>query len=333
MPIHLIWGEDHGSSERAIDLLIKKIIDPDWASINLSRLDGQDSSLANQALEEALTPPLGNGGRLILLKKSPFLNGCSIELASKFESIAKQIPEKTHLLLINNNKPDKRLKTTKLIQDLIKSQKAFEHKFELPSIWDITGQQKLVEKIAASLNLEIEKDAINYLIESIGNDSNRIVSELKKLALLEESKLKKDIGINEKIIIKGKSVRELIEGITTNSLEIGNCLLEGNYAKAISRTDSLLDKGEPALKIIATLSSQIRGLLWVSLLESEQQRDVNLIAKQAGIANPKRIYVMRKQIKGKSTKFLIDLFSKILAIEALLKKGAIPKNAFRDCLF
>ena len=74
MPIHLIWGDDLAATEREIDNLIKRVIDPPWSSINLSRLDGTDSIQASKALEEARTPPFGGGGRVIILKNSPFCN-------------------------------------------------------------------------------------------------------------------------------------------------------------------------------------------------------------------------------------------------------------------
>ncbi len=332
MPIHVIWGDDYGSSNRAIKNLIDKIVDPAWMSINLSRLDGQDVAQAKQALEEVQTPPLGFGGRVILVKKSSFLNGPSSDMASKLEAVIPQIPENTHLILHNSIKPDKRLKTTKLLQELIKTSKATEKKFLLPPIWDGGGIKLLVEKIASDLNLELEEEATFALIESIGNNSSRLFAELEKLALLEEAKLKEKNLTTQKICISQKSVSELIGGLSTNALEIGNYLLSGRLGDAISRIDSLIDSGEPALRIVATLTSQVRGWLWVSVLEKEGEKDVSLIAKQAGIANPKRIYVMRKQIHGKPTIFFSDLLKKVLQIEALLKKGSNPKNAFRDGL-
>ena len=99
MPIHLIWGDDAAASERAIQSLIKKIIDPAWSSINLSRIDGSDNEQANKALEEIRTPPLGIGGRLVLVKRSPFCNGCSNDLAKSFEEVLKLIPSSNHLIL------------------------------------------------------------------------------------------------------------------------------------------------------------------------------------------------------------------------------------------
>ena len=65
--------------------------------------------------------------------------------------------------------------------------------------------------------------------------------------------------------------------------------------------DSLVDQGEPSLRIIATLTGQIRGSLWVCLLEEKGERDVSIIAKAAGISNPKRIYILRKQIKNRTS--------------------------------
>ena len=151
--------------------------------------------------------------------------------------------------------------------------------------------------------------------------------------LLEEAKLSKEEKNLKRVVITKESVKELVSGITTNSLEeVGNLLIEKNFAEAIKKIHVLLDQGEPALRIIATLTGQIRGLMWLSVLEDEQKHDINFIAKQAGITNPKRIYIMRKQLKGKSTIFLIDLLKKVLEIEASLKKGANPKNSFKDYL-
>ena len=176
--------------------------------------------------------------------------------------------------------------------------------------------------------VEITEDAIYSLIDAIGNDSQRLELELKKLVLLEEAKNKK--GKLKKIEISQETVNELIQDIASNSLKICDHFLSGDWGKALYQIDALLNKGEPALRMVATFTTQIRGWLWVSLLEQEQE--VSFIAKQAGIANPKRIYVMRKQIKGKTSIFFIDLLGKILEIEALLKKGTPPKNAFRDGL-
>ena len=68
MPIQLLWGDDSAALERAIQTVIDKDVDPCWASVNVSRLDGSESAQARQALEEAITPPFGGGARVVLLQ-------------------------------------------------------------------------------------------------------------------------------------------------------------------------------------------------------------------------------------------------------------------------
>jgi len=319
MPIHLIWGDDAAARDRAIDGLISRVVDPSWSSLNLSRLDGADSAQAIQALDEARTPPLAAGERLVLLQRSPLCNACPTELADRFESALDLIPETSHLVLVNPAKPDGRLRTTKALQKRIKQGLDHEQRFPLPAAWDGRGQRQLVETTADALGLTLDADAVDALVEAIGTDSARLESELRKLSLRTTT-------------INGDLVRQLVGGRSTNALAVGDALLEGNPGEAIARWDALIDAGEPALRIIATLTGQIRGWLWVSLLEQQGERDVGVIAKAAGIGNPKRIYVMRKQLQGRPAKRFLSLLGRLLEVEARLKRGALPGDAFRDGL-
>ena len=319
MPIHLLWGDDAAARDRAIDALIGKVVDPSWSSLNLSRLDGADAGQALQALEEARTPPFATGERLVLLQRSPFCNGCPSELADRFEAALELIPDSSHLVLVNPAKPDGRLRTTKTLQKRIKSGVDHEQSFPLPAAWDGNGQRQLVQRTAEALGLKVEPDAIDALVEAIGTDSARLESELRKLSLRDTS-------------ISAARVQELVGGRSTNALAVGDALLEGNPGEAIARWDALIEAGEPALRIVATLTGQIRGWLWVSLLEQQGERDVAVIAKAAGISNPKRIYVMRKQLQGRPPKRFLSLLGRLLEVEARLKRGAQPGDAFRDGL-
>ena len=111
---------------------------------------------------------------------------------------------------------------------------------------------------------------------------------------------------------------------------MGDALLAEQPAAAVALVDVLLAANEPALRIVATLCGQIRGWLWVSVLDQQGEDDVNAIAKAAGIGNPKRIYVMRKQIRGRKPERFLALLSQLLQVEASLKRGTDPSDAFRD---
>ena len=319
MPIHLYWGDDEAARQRAVEALVEQLVDPAWAAINLSRLDGNDPAEAVRALEEARTPPFAGGARVVVLQRSPFTGACGSELAARFEASLELIPEGCHLVLVSPAKPDARLRTTKAVRG-----KAEERSFSLPAIWDGGGQLELVQRTARELGLQLEPAAAEALADAIGSDSARLASELEKLDLYSAA-----TG-QPRGPITAAMVAELVQGQATSSLAVGEALLAGQAAEAIARLDSLLVAGEPALRIVASLTSQIRGWLWVSLLDASGERDVAVIAKAAGIGNPKRIYVLRKQLQGRKPGQLLRLLGRLLEVEAALKRGVEPADAFRD---
>jgi DNA polymerase-3 subunit delta len=320
MPIHLYWGDDEAARNRAVECLVRELVDPAWAAINLSRLDGNDPAQAARALEEARTPPFAGGARLVVLQRSPFCSQCPAELAAQLETSLALIPDSCHLVLVSPGKPDARLRTTKALKKC-----AEERGFALPAIWDSAGQVELVAATARELGLSLEPAAAEALAEAIGSDSARLASELEKLALHAGA-------AGQSATITVAAVEALVGGRSTSSLAVGDALLADQPAEAIARVDALLAANEPALRIVAALSGQVRGWLWVSLLQKRGEQDVAVIARAAGIGNPKRIYVMRKQIGGRSPTQLLDLLSRVLEVEAALKRGVEPAAAFRDGL-
>ena len=320
MPIHLLWGDDEAARNRAVEVLVQAQVDPSWTTINLSRLDGNDAGQAAQALEEARTPPFGAGSRMVVLQRSPFCSQCPAELAERFEAALAQVADGCHLLLVSSGKPDARLRTTKALQKLVKAGAASEQSFALPAIWDGAGQVELVSRTARELGLPLEPAAAEALADAVGSDSARLASELEKLSLY----------VDPGAPISMAAVQALVGGQSTSALAAGDALLEGQPAEAIARLDALLEANEPALRIVAALTSQIRGWLWVTLLERAGEQDVAVIAKAAGIGNPKRIYVMRKQIRGRQPAVFLRLLSQLLDVEAALKRGVAAGDAFRD---
>ena len=332
MPIHLIWGDDYEACNREIEEIIQTVIDPSWKSFNYSQIDGNDQKQNFRALEEVQSSPLGSGGRVVLVRRSPFCNGCSIELANKLEQAIKLIPNNTYLILNNSNKPDKRLKTTKLIENSIQSNSFSKEKsFLLPLPWDINGQRNLVKNILYKLNLKMNHEAIDLIVECIGNDSSLINTELQKLSLFSEA-VNTNLTTDKPREISKELVKKLIQNNSTNALEIANSILKEEIIIALNKIQSLLKNGEPALRLITTLTGQSRGWLWVHLLDSQGTHDVKEIAKLAGIANPKRIFIIRKQIQGKSLETLLELMKKLLKIEASIKSGIKPIDSFKDNL-
>ena len=179
----------------------------------------------------------------------------------------------------------------------------------------------MVQRSAAAAQLQLEPAAAELLADTIGNDSSRLAGELEKLALY--------CG---ETAVDVAAVKALAGPAQQNALAVGEALLAGDVGGALTQIDGLMAANEPPLRLVASLVSQLRGWLWLTLLEQSGEQDPTVIAKAAGIGNPKRIYVMRKQLQGRPPTRCLKLLGRLLEVEAALKRGAQPGAAFRDGL-
>jgi len=322
MPIQIIWGNDTKSCENEIENIINSNISKQWESFNLSKLDGNDENQVFKALEEMQNAPFGDGSRIILLKNNPIFNIKNDKFAAKFESSAQNIPDSTFLILFCINKPDARMKTTKFLKKLLKSKKAFESSYSLPDTWDYESQIRYVEEISKNLNINLDENAAQAIIESIGTESTKLDNELRKVVLY--------LSARNNNLLTVKDVELIFFEKQSNIFKIIDSLIEKKISQSLNDINTLINQGEPPLRLIAGLTSQIRIHTIVLLLSNEN--DLSKISQIAGIANPKRIFFIRKKIKHCDPKFLINLMIKLLEIEFFLKKGKNPINVFTENL-
>ncbi len=329
MPIQIIWGNDLNASNKFIKKIIDEKVSKTWRDINISYLNGDDDDQIKQAFDEILTPPLGDGSRVIVLKNNPIFTNKNEEIRIKFEKNYKNIPDKTYFLLQNTKKPDSRLKSTKFIQNLIKKDLAIENSFSLPDIWDFEGQKRYLEVTANSMNIHLDKGTADLIINSVGNDSFNLMSELAKAKIYLSASNNNE---NKELILKSDDVKKIFNDHQSNIFKIIDYLLQNSIYEGLIEIHYLLKKGEPALRLNAGLISQIRMHTIVKLLYKSGEQDLSKICKLANISNPKRIFFIRKKVNNISSDFLIQLMSYLLEIESSLKKGNNPINVFTENL-
>ena len=327
MPIQIIWGNDIDASTKEIEKIININVSEDWSNLNISKFNGEDPKQVLQALDEMLTPPLGEGSRIVILKNSPILNTKNDEIAYKFEMNSNNIPNSTYLILQNLQKPDSRMKTTKFIQGLVKKGTVMELSFNLPSIWDEKSQINYIQNIGKEMNIEIDQSVGEKILESIGIDSSRLINELEKAKLYLSAK--KNIS-NSELVLTRRNVEEIFNDHESNIFKILDLLLEEKISQSLLEIKNLINKGEPPLKLAIGLINQLRVHTIVLLLKDE--RDIGKITSLANISNPKRIFFIRKKIQNCTPRFLINLMIQFLSIEASIKKGNNSINVFTENL-
>jgi DNA polymerase-3 subunit delta len=308
MPIYVYWGEDDFAMEKAIVILRERVLDPLWASFNYTSFPPEQTDSIVQALNQVMTPPFGAGGRFVWLINTTISQNCPDHILAELQRTVKVIPPDSTLLLTSRNKPDERLKSTKLL-------KQFATFCEFPLIppWKTELLVQSVQQAAQTLGLKLNPLVVELLAESVGNDTRLLYNELEKLRLYTQNS-RKPLDVN--------IVSELVRNTTQNTLQLATAIRTGDTPKALGVLNDLSNSAEPGLRIVATLIGQFRTWLLVKMMMETGERNPQAIAQFAEITNHKRIYFIQQEVKSLPLKQLILALPVLLELEVSLKQGA-----------
>jgi DNA polymerase-3 subunit delta len=307
MSIYLFWGEDDFAMARAIASLRESSLDPNWESFNYDRITPDQSDALMQGMTQAMTPPFGSGFRFVWLVDTTVTQQCPPELLSQLDSTLSVVPDTTVLLFTTRNKPDGRLKSTKLLQD-----KATVKEFSLIPPWKTEDIEKQVAQVAQGLGVKLTSPAVQLLGEAVGNNTRLLYSELEKLQLYSGNTGKP---------ISEDTIASLVRFNTQNSLQLAGAIRQGDSSKALGLLGELISHNEPGLKIVATLVGQFRTWLWVKVMTDARETD-DKIAQAIELSNPKRVYFLKQEVKALRLEQLQQALPRLLELEGSLKRGA-----------
>jgi DNA polymerase III subunit delta len=313
MAIYFFWGDDDFALSRAVQQLQAQSLDPAWASFNADRIGPEQPDGVNLALNQAMTPPFGLGQRFVWLAETAIAQRCNEELLAELQRTLPVIPDTTTLLLTSRNKPDGRLKSTKLLN---KSATVREFGAIPPWKTDLLLQQ--VRAIAQEYRVKLTPEGADYLVEAVGNQTRQLHSELEKLSLFAPD-------ANQPLTVA--QIAPLVTASTQNALQLSVAIRQGKTPEALALVADLLRQNEPALRIVATLVGQFRQRLWIKLLLDAGERDDVAIAQAAEIGNPKQLYFLRQELAGISTQQLQQSMPLLLDLEFSLKRQGAEEVA------
>ncbi len=306
MPVYFYWGEDSFARDRAVNVLQSQTLDPDWASFNLDKITPEQSGAIVQALNQAMTPPFGMGGRFIVLSNTTLAQRCSEEIFAELERTLPMIPATTTLVFTSEGKPDGRIKSTKFIQ-----KHAQIKEFSPPPPWkqDLIAAQ--VREVAQELGVKLDRSAVDALVEAVGNNTRQLYSELEKIRLF---------APNADKLLTANAIAPLITATSQSTLKLFAAIRQGKTSEALEMLAELIQQNEPAPVIARTLVGQFRQYLWVKLMIESGERDDGAIAAAAEIKNPKQLYFLRKDIAPMSLPALKKTLPLLMELEYQLKR-------------
>lgn len=178
-----------------------------------------------------------------------------------------------------------------------------------------------VKKRAQSVGVSINPDAAALLANLIGNQLRLLANELDKLATY----------AGDGATITADDVRKLSAHVQEARIfDLTDALAQRNRTQALNILHDLLSDGEPPLKLISTITSQVRSLLLVKELSQQGMRS-GQIASAIGVAP----FVADKALRqvGKFTPTQLEgAYRQLLATDAALKRSRMTPEVALDLL-
>jgi DNA polymerase-3 subunit delta len=308
MAVYFYWGEDMFARDRAVQMLQSKTLDESWASFNLDRIGPDYANGVVHALNQAMTPPFGMGGRFILLSNTTIGQRCSEDLLAELDRTLAVIPDTATLVFTSDSKPDGRIKSTKLLQKHAKIQE-----FSPIPPWKGDQLAQQVRDVAGMIGVKLDRGAVDYMVEAVGNNTRQLHSELEKIRLYAAS-----LGTDS--ALSAITIAPLVTATSQNTLKLFAAIRQGKTAEALDMLADLVRQNEPTPVIARTLVGQFRQYLWVKLMIESGERDDNVIAAAAEIKNPKQLYFLRKDIVPMSLVALRKTLPLLMELEYQLKR-------------
>lgn len=310
MPIYFFWGEDDLALTMAVEKLQRKFLDPEWISFNYDKISTDSTEKVISALNLAMTPVVGVGDRLVWLSDSNICQRCPDNLLTELKETLPVVPENSHLLITTSNKPDGRLKSTKLLQEYAQVKE-----FSFIAPWKTDELVQMVQELGKEVDLQFTPEAAEFLVTCLGNNRRLVFNEINKIQIYYN---KNTTPLNT------EQIAHLVNASNQNSLQLAEALKEGKLSKALELATDLINRNEPALKIVATLVGQFRTWALVKLMIEQGSYDDKTMAAKADINNPKRMFILRREIQHLSGQKLLATLPILLELEYSLKRGAEP---------
>ncbi len=329
--IHLIHGTDDGAVAEAAIKLFNQLKPADGDDFANDIIDGNADNaehahkISLDTIQALLTLPFFGGAKIVWLKRATFMGTDRTGEAARakegveslLEILEAGIGDDIHFIISASaiHKSRRFFKYLKANANLIEHNKLDTSK----EGWE-EQVAILVEKRAATLELNFEPDAMDLFVALAGEDTRQIKNELEKLDLY-TGKDCHTVTIDD--------VRKIVPLSRAGVVfEIGSAIQKANANRALELIDQQLARGESAIGILrASLIPTIRNLFMAKAVQEmfpNQKLDRFNIGKVLGsLPNSETQWLPQKKTGGVNTWSLAF---------ALLPSRAYPMSALRHAL-
>ncbi|MFI8685478.1 DNA polymerase III subunit delta [Rossellomorea sp. NPDC077527] len=310
--IYLVYGNESFIINETKQRIVSRAISEEEMDFNFSSYDLEETPI-EVAIEDAETFPFMGEKRVVVLQNPVFLTAEKTKEKvehniKRFEQyIQSPAPYTILVITANYEKLDERKKITKSLKKLAEVVEAKKLNEQELKSW--------VRERAAGNNVQIDEDAVEFLLTLAGTNLMMLTQELDKLSLYASDTNRIDVAVVERL-----TARSLEQNIFT----LVDKVVHRRIDEALRIYYDLLKQNEEPLKILAILAGQFRLIYGVKEL-SRRGYGQQKIASTLKV-HPFRVKLAAGQAKhfnDKQLALIIDLLSQG---DYEIKTGQIKKE-------
>lgn len=302
---YVLYGEEQYELQLALTTILKQhhIEDQD---LNMVSYDATQSDIQT-IMEDAMTIPFFAEEKVILVRNANFLstnNDTDIDV-SVLEAYLDAPMESTILIFTGEfEKLDARKKIVKKMQKCCKVLQF--HRL------DALGKENYIKEEIKRRGLIVDGPACRELNSRLPLDIRSIKAEMEKLELYGESI---SVAVVEQLV-----TRPLEEDV----FQLVNAVVERDIKKAFLLWQDLCVLNKDAIYLIALLAGQFRFLYQVKVLMEQGQGKEGITARLS--AHPYRVQITMQSARALSSRYLMEILSKLSNLDQKLKSGLVDKK-------
>ena len=307
-PVYLLLGPELYLRNQAADLL-KRVIAPEALAFNCAEFNAR-SATSNQIVEAANTFPMMSPQRLVIVNDVDSL--AETEQDALIGYLGSPSP-RTILLLIASD-IDRRTSFFKRILEGCCV-------LEFPQLKDF-ALKNWAEDYIRRQGRRISPAALGRLMDLAGSDMLSLVNEVEKMLLYApESKEISELTIEH--LVPSSRLHKLYE--------LTDAIGRKNRPHAIRLLANVLESGEPALRVSATLASHCRQVLIARELLDSGQVDTRAIAAAAQV-NPRWVENLIRIARLIDSKTASEMCLRTAEIDRRLKSSGVDQKLILESI-
>lgn len=312
--IIFLYGQDsYRSHEKLLELIEKFKHKRDAKGLSIVKIEGSDLTI-DKFRQSVLSPALFSSKRLIIIENLLNQNRDSLLIKEVINFLKKSKKEENIVIFRETEEKIQKSEDHQKLFNLLKKEK-YVQKFDF---LENNKLQKWIEEEVKKRGGEIDKQAINLLIDFIGPNLWQMSNELDKLIAYKRGK------------ISSKDVELLVEKKEEeNIFSLIDALISKNKKRAIKLIEEQLSFDASTFsKILSLLARQFRIIIQI-----KESKKINYyqLANELGV-HPFRIKKSLEQVSNYTLEELKKIYQELLKIDWQLKTSKLNPELLFDLL-